>query len=159
MTDWICPDVTTFELLNNPETYNYGKSFRLVIDFCDPSATTGTCITDETQRKDFLKLITVQSKVVSQYFSPSTYQDSKQLAYSSSEQMNSGLISNSCIVKSFNVYLHQLRVFDSKTYDLSSLTTLDFSKRFNRYSFNFWNTIPKPYTFIEGKPAESTGFY
>lgn len=73
--------------------------------------------------------------------------------------MNSGLITGQCIIKSFNVYQHQLRIFDSKTYDLSSLTTIDFSKQFERYSFNFWNTIPKPYVFVEGKPADSTGIF
>lgn len=73
MTDWICPDINTFSLLNNPETYNYGKSFRLVIDFCDPTTATGTCVTDVTTRENYLKKISMQSKVVSQYFSPSHY--------------------------------------------------------------------------------------
>ena len=35
MTDWICPDLEEIELLNNPDTYSSGKSFKLVIDYCN----------------------------------------------------------------------------------------------------------------------------
>ena len=80
MTDWLCPNITTFSLLNNPETYRRGKSFKLVIDFCDPTSTTSptaTCIADEQARLAYLKLITVQSKVVSQFFSPSIFSDTQ----------------------------------------------------------------------------------
>jgi len=73
--------------------------------------------------------------------------------------MNSGLISGECIVKSFNVFLHELKIFHSKAYDLSSITSLELGTRFSRYSFDFWNTILKQYVLVEGNRAESTGFF
>jgi len=158
MTPWICPAASEFVLLNDPDTYRYGQSFKLVIDFCD-STSSPTCVTDEQKRADFLKLITVQSKVVSQYFSADTYKETGQLTYSSFEQMNSGLVANICTVKGFNVFKHQLKVFDSKAYDLSALTSFDLSEKFDRYSFFYWNTSPKPYVRIPGDKDESTGIF
>ena len=45
MSAWICPNVTEFSLLNNPATYDNGKSFKLVIDYCDEE-TNPDCITN-----------------------------------------------------------------------------------------------------------------
>ena len=72
MTPWICPEVTEFSILNDPDTFWYGQSFKLVIDFCSVQ-TSPACVTDEAKRQDFIKLVTVQSKVVSQHFNPETY--------------------------------------------------------------------------------------
>ena len=60
----MCPDTSNFSLLNDPDTYAEGQSFKLVIDFCDVEDN-ASCITDEDKRAEFLKLVTVQSKVVS----------------------------------------------------------------------------------------------
>ena len=73
--------------------------------------------------------------------------------------MNSGLISDNLIMKDFQVYQHELRVFDVKAYDLSSLSNIDLGVNFERYTFEFWNTVIKPYNRISGNLAESTGFY
>ena len=35
MTEWLCPDTTSFDLLNLPETNKNGNDFKLVVDFCD----------------------------------------------------------------------------------------------------------------------------
>lgn len=83
MTDWICPDITAFYLLNNPDTYYLGKNFKLVIDYCDQT-TSSDCITDETERRNFIKQITVNSKVVSQYFNPRVFEETNKLSYASS---------------------------------------------------------------------------
>lgn len=73
--------------------------------------------------------------------------------------MNSGLLAGSCIVKDFQVFLHDISVFDSKAYDLSSLSDFNVGRRFKRYSFDFWNTIPKQYVHKPGNMEESTGFF
>ena len=72
MTEWICPDVKEFYLLNNPETYSDGKNFKLVVDYCD-SMSNPDCVTDEVERENFIKQITIQSKVVSQFFNPDVF--------------------------------------------------------------------------------------
>ena len=71
--------------------------------------------------------------------------------------MNTGLVSGVCVVKSFNVNQHQLKVFDSKAYDLSQITSIDMSDRFTRYTFHFWNTILRPYDHVVGNLGETTG--
>ena len=68
MTEWLCPDVDNFYLLNHSETYENGKDFRLVVDFCDPSSPSCTGVTDSEGKARFLKQIAVNSKVVTQYF-------------------------------------------------------------------------------------------
>ena len=101
MTPWICPDIEMFSLLNDPDTYEKGKSFKLIIDYCD--AKNADCITDSTKREEFFKMVTVQSKVVSQYFSPSHFKETQELSYTSSEQMNTGLVGDVCVIKLFEV--------------------------------------------------------
>ena len=76
MTEWLCPDVKEFFLLNNPETYSNGKNFKLVVDYCD-SVTNTDCVTDETERENFIKQITIQSKVVSQFFDADLFEKTR----------------------------------------------------------------------------------
>ena len=73
--------------------------------------------------------------------------------------MNSGLISSLCTVKDFGVYLHQLEVFDSKIYDMSSISSLDLSTNLDMYTFKFWNTNSKPYNYVANDKASSSGFF
>ena len=96
---------------------------------------------------------------MSQFFSPEFYGQTGLLAYASSQQMNSGLLPNSCIIKEHSVNLHQVKIFNSKAYDMSTLTTFDMSTSFNSYSFKFWNTIPRPYVKVPGNLAGSTGIF
>jgi len=73
--------------------------------------------------------------------------------------MNSGLVPFYCVVKEHSVYLHKLKIFDSKAYDMSSQSTFDLSNKYNSYEFKFWNTISKPYVKIPGNKALSSGFF
>ena len=62
MTEWLCPNITSFTLLNHPETYTYGRDFKLVVDFCDEKEP--TCIQDEVKRQEYLAQIRLNSKVI-----------------------------------------------------------------------------------------------
>ena len=73
--------------------------------------------------------------------------------------MNSALLSVACVVKEHSVFLRELKIFDSKAYDLSSLTILDMSNNFNSFVFKFWNTILKPYDKVQGNLGLSTGIF
>ena len=64
------------------------------------------------------------------------------------EQMNTGLVGDVCVIKLFNVNQHRVKIFDSKWYDLSQVTSFDMSERFIRYTFHFWNTILRPYSHV-----------
>ena len=44
MTEWYCPVVDSFSLLNRLTTYEVSKSFKLVIDFCDEKE--DSCVKD-----------------------------------------------------------------------------------------------------------------
>ena len=101
MTPWICPNTQEFSLLNDPDTFQYGKSFKLVIDYCDQK--NESCISDDQSRAEFLKKVTLQSKIVSQYFSPSYYKEHQKLTYTSSERMNSGLVKGVSVIKLYDV--------------------------------------------------------
>ena len=102
MTEWLCPNITSFTLLNHPETYTNGEDFKLVVDLCHEEET--QCTSKKDERESFLERVTLNSKIISQYFDPETYQETKKLAYNRNSEMNSGLIKNSCVTKAFNVY-------------------------------------------------------
>ena len=44
MTEWYCPVVDSFSLLNRLTTYEIGRSFKLVIDYCDERE--DSCVND-----------------------------------------------------------------------------------------------------------------
>lgn len=73
--------------------------------------------------------------------------------------MNSGLVTGQCTVKDFNVYLHDMKVFSNKLFDLSSFEVWDLSYKADRFTFEFWNTIPRPYINIPGSQEDSSGFF
>ena len=73
--------------------------------------------------------------------------------------MNSALVPFTCLVKEHSVFLRELKIFDSKAYDLSSLTIIEMSKNFSSYAFKFWNTILKPYDKVQGNLGLSTGIF
>ena len=144
MTEWLCPNITSFTLLNMPETYTNGRDFKLVVDLC----VTGEpfCHSTIEEKEDFIGRVTLSSKIISQYFDAKSYQETKKLAYVRNNEMNSALIKKSCVTKAFNVYQHQLSIFDNKMYDWSSIVSqLVTSNDINAYQFNFWNTILTPY--------------
>ena len=72
--------------------------------------------------------------------------------------MNSGLVVGQSFVKDFNVHLHKIKIYNVKYFDVSNIGDLKLHLPFERYSFNFWNTIPKPYNKVEGDLGESSGF-
>ena len=61
------------------------------------------CITDVSKREEFLSSISVNSKVIFQYFEPLEYGKTKKLTYARSNEMNSGLVANTCFAKVFTV--------------------------------------------------------
>ena len=71
--------------------------------------------------------------------------------------MRLGLVINLCMVKEWNVYLHKIKIYNVKWFDMSFMTDFNLHLPFERYSFNFWNTIPKPYNKVEGDLGESSG--
>ena len=103
--------------------------------------------------------MTIHSKVVSEYFSPTVFNEKGTLAYATSNQMNSGMIEGLCTVKDFEVYLGDISIFDNKMYDLSSLSEFGAGVYFERFSFDFWNTIPKQYVRVPGSREFSSGFF
>ena len=95
MTEWLCPNITSFTLLNHPETYTNGRDFRLVVDYCDENE--DTCITDEAKRRVFFETIRLNSKVIYQFFDTEVYNDSKKFAYTRNSEMSSGFILGTCL--------------------------------------------------------------
>lgn len=71
--------------------------------------------------------------------------------------MNSGLVGDTCVLKLFGVNQHKIQIFDSKAYDLSKFSSLELSNEYTRYTFHFWNTVLRPYVYVEGNLGESTG--
>ena len=76
--------------MNDPSTYKYGESFRLVIDYCDEDL--AGCIGDEAKREAYLNQVSVQSKTILQYFNKDDFKETGRLTYASAENMISGLI-------------------------------------------------------------------
>ena len=112
MTEWLCPDVDNYYLLNHSETYVNGKDFRLVVDFCDPSSPSCTGVADQEGKARFLKQIAVNSKVVTQYFDNETYEMTQGLQYGSYSHMSSSLIDQTCVEKEFIVSQNELSIFN-----------------------------------------------
>ena len=103
MTEWLCPDVEAFTLLNHQDTDVNGKDFILIIDFCDTSLPSCVGAADYESRSNFLKSISINSKIVSQYFDAMTYQTTEDLKYGSYSSMSFALNDDSCIEKEYIV--------------------------------------------------------
>ena len=42
---------------------------------------------------------------------------------------------------------------------MSKISSIDMSNRYVRYTFHFWNTILRPYVYVEENLGESTGIF
>ena len=158
MTEWLCPDTASFNLLNLPDINLNGKDFKLVVDYCDESLP-GCRGEDNGAREAQLETITINSKVIYQAFDGKTYQNTGKLVYLRGSEMNSGLVSNICVVKEFLVTLNQLHILSARPYDASNL--LDVGTKKNVYDFRFWNTIIRGYNRVPGERSlqDSSGIY
>ena len=157
MTEWLCPDIDNYFLLNHAETYVNGKDFRLVVDFCDPKSPSCTGLADQDGKARFLQQIAVNSKVVTQYFDTSTYFMTRGLQYGSYSHMSSSLIDQTCVEKEFIVSQNELSIYSQKLFDTSSFKFSAHS--FFSYSIWFWNTKLVQYVHIPDNLKESTGLY
>ena len=148
MTEWLCPDTPSFDLLNSSENNENGRDFKLVVDFCDESLP--ECKgEDNGLRKAQLETITINSKVIYQAFDSKTFQNTGKLIYFRGGEMNSGLVSDICVIKEFLVTLNQLTIRSTRAYDVSFF--LDVGTKTNIYDFRFWNTIIRDYNRVEGE--------
>ena len=80
------------------------------------------------------------------------------LTYASGEDMISGLLPNQCIIKQFSTFLHQIKIYNLKWFDLSSLSGMDMSLQLRRFTLFFENTIPMPFR-RNVDPTLSSGLY
>ena len=150
MTEWLCPDIASFALLNLPQTNNNGKDFKLVVDFCDTSAPECNG-EDDGRRKSFLETITINSKLIYQIFDGKTYYNTSKLIYERNSEMNSGLVTGNCIIKEIQVTRNELHILSTKFFDISYF--INVGTKLNIYSFWFWNTIIKEYIRVEGETS------
>ena len=75
-----------------------GNDFKLVVDFCDESLP--ECKSEDNDlRKEQLETITINSKVIYQVFDGKMYHNTGKLAYVRGSEMNSGLVSDICVLK------------------------------------------------------------
>ena len=158
MTEWLCPDTPSFDLLNLLEINWSGKDFKLVVDFCDESSP--ECrVEDNFLRKAQLETITVDSKIIYQAFDGKMYTNTGNLFYLRGSEMNSGLVSDICVIKEFLVTLNLLHILSARAYDASYF--LDVGMKKNIYDIRFWNTIIRGYNRVEGERShqDSSGIY
>lgn len=112
--------------MNDPFMFNWGANFNMIVNFCDVAAsnmqqTDPACETDRLTIWNYIKNVSVSSKVVRQAFDPKLYLETKQLQYIGERRIMSDLIENMSSWYQFSLKSLSTKFYTSMFLDLSTV--------------------------------------
>lgn len=118
--------------MNDPQFTPVVHTFALVYEYCDDAArllnyTDPNCETDHTVTDQTLADMVIYSRVVSQYFNPQEYSDSKEMNYASQlSSVDSYLPGNNTVNRRYELQQQNFIFYGFPWIDLSNLGVNNF---------------------------------
>ena len=72
---WLCPNITEFSVYNDPDLFDFGENFNLVINYCSISDPNDPNCKNKTEIDDYLNSVRINHKFITQYFNGYIYDE------------------------------------------------------------------------------------
>ena len=125
-TRWVCPDIKSFTLQNDPYNYNFGQNFNWVVNFCDVvAARKGVvdpdCVpNDSTEMWDYINYARISTKYVRQYFNPEYFMEYRTMEYIAENRQEIDFSKDVTPTNYYNIQRNTAKFYENKYFDFSS---------------------------------------